>query len=361
MYYKNDWEQAKKRMEAFWNLEMADRCCVAATGLKNGKRYKAFPFPEKPEDRVRYWTDPEWIIERSRDQFENTWYGGEAFPQIFLNLGPSGLAGYFNGIKTGYEPTSIWFFPSDEVSMEDPETLIFNKQSFLYQKTLELTRAFCEDSKGDYFVSMPDISGNLDTLAHLIGSDNLLMQFIMDPDWVHAGLAKTLEAWKTTTDECYDLFRENNDGGSTIGWLGIWGPGKFSQMQCDLSVMISHAMFEEFALPEIKAQAAHLDKALYHFDGIEQCAHLDSLLAIDDLDVIQWTCVDGQPSPLEFLPELKKIQQAGKRLLIHQNDIKIFEGLLKELSSKGLYLYGMFETEDEARELVHLAERYSHE
>ena len=124
--------------------------------------------------------------------------------------------------------------------------------------------------------------------------------------------------------------------------------------------MISHAMFEEFALPEIKAQAAHLDKALYHFDGIEQCAHLDSLLAIDDLDVIQWTCVDGQPSPLEFLPELKKIQQAGKRLLIHQNNIKIFEELLKELSSKGLYLYGMFETEDEARELVRLAERYSH-
>jgi hypothetical protein len=29
MYYKPDWELAKKRIEAFWQNEVIDRCCVA--------------------------------------------------------------------------------------------------------------------------------------------------------------------------------------------------------------------------------------------------------------------------------------------------------------------------------------------
>jgi hypothetical protein len=360
MRYKEDWEQAKKRMETFWAGEMADRCCVAAIGRKEGGRYRSFPMPEKEEDRKIYWTDPELIIERNRDVFENTYYAGESFPQIFTNLGASGLAGYFKGIKVGYED-SIWFFGSDDVKGDDPETIVFDKQSFLYQKTLELSKAFVEDSKGDYFVSMPDISGNLDTLAHLRGSANFLMDLALNPDWVHAAIPKCLEAWKTTIDECYAIAKANNDGGSTVGWLGIWGPGKFSQMQCDLSVMISHQMFKEFALPELKAQAAFLDKALYHFDGMEQCAHLDSLLEMDDLDIIQWTCVDGQPEPTEFIPTLRKIQQAGKRLLIRHNKFPVLETLLTELSSKGLFLYCEFDTEEEAKQMIKLAEKLSHE
>ncbi|PWL73161.1 MAG: trimethylamine corrinoid protein 2 [Clostridiales bacterium] len=360
MKYKDDWDQAKKRLEAFWNGEITDRCCVAATGLRTGHTYKEFPLPETEEGRKQYWTDAETIIKRNVNQFENTYYGGEAFPQIFTNLGASGIAGYIKGVRTEYRD-SIWFFPAENVTTDDPESLIFDKESFLYRKTLELTKAFCEHSKGDYFVSVPDISGNLDTLEHVRGGNNFLMDLIMAPDWIHAVMPKLLEAYKTTTDECYEIYKENNEGGSSIGWLNIWAPGKFSQMQCDLSVMISNDMFNEFAVPELKAQAAYLDKALYHFDGIEQINHLDSLLAIDDIDIIQWTSVSGQPEPTEFIPVLKKMQAAGKKLLIYNFKLDVFETLLKELSSKGLFLLGMMETEEEARELVKLAEKYTHE
>lgn len=32
MRYKEDWEQAKKRLTAFWNQEIEDRCCVSEIG-----------------------------------------------------------------------------------------------------------------------------------------------------------------------------------------------------------------------------------------------------------------------------------------------------------------------------------------
>ena len=56
MKYKDDWDQAKKRLEAFWNGEITDRCCVAATGLRTGHTYKEFPLPETEEGRKQYWT-----------------------------------------------------------------------------------------------------------------------------------------------------------------------------------------------------------------------------------------------------------------------------------------------------------------
>ena len=31
MRYKEDWEKAKARFEAFWNHEIVDRCCISVT------------------------------------------------------------------------------------------------------------------------------------------------------------------------------------------------------------------------------------------------------------------------------------------------------------------------------------------
>ena len=44
MYYKSDWDKAKKRIEAFWNNEIIDRCCINV--LSPRKNSKLPPFPE---------------------------------------------------------------------------------------------------------------------------------------------------------------------------------------------------------------------------------------------------------------------------------------------------------------------------
>lgn len=357
MEYRDDWYKSKERFKAFLNCELTDRCCASIIAPKKGKTNQMDPFPENREDRIHYWTDGEWITKRYRKYFENTYFGGEAFPHIFLNLGAAGLAGFFKNVEHQFEDT-VWYFPF--IKDWDEDRLEFDQDSFFYKKVVELAKYFVDDSKGAYFVSLPDISGNADALAHMRGSENLLIDMMVNKERVHNALDIIQDVWVKVIDEIYDIIKKNNDGGSTIGWLHTWGEGLHSQMQCDLSVMISPGLFDEFILPELEAQSQHMDSCVYHFDGFEQIRHLDSLLSLKKMQVIQWNNVVGQPSPLKFIPILKRIQAAGKSLLVSAEPEEVIP-LMTELSSKGLYLVVSPDSEEEGREILKTVEKLTHE
>jgi hypothetical protein len=120
-------------------------------------------------------------------------------------------------------------------------------------------------------------------------------------------------------------------------------------------------MFNTFIMPELDAQTKWFDKSLYHFDGIEQIRHLDSLLGLSELDAIQWTDVAGQPSPLDYIDILKRIQKAGKKLILHAKDMETLRGYLTSLSSKGLLLSFSASSEDEAKAAVELTAKLTHD
>ena len=352
MRYKENWEQSRARLEAFWHGEVLDRCCFAVTAAPR----EAASAPRDEAERLRQWTDPETIIARERRRMARTYYGGDAFPNVNLNLGAAGHAGFFRGARHHFSDDTVWFDPV----LTEPDALEFDENSFLYQKTLELARALVADSRGDYIVSMPDCSGNADVLSHLLGPEELLLDMLEEPEAVEAGLKKVQPVYERVHRAVYDIVKENNDGGCCISWLTTWGKGLHAQMQCDMSVMISNEMFERFIMPELRAQTELLDHALYHLDGIQQARHLDSLLSLPRLEAIQWTQVTGQPPCTEFLPELKRIQAAGKSLLIlaHPDQVR---PLMENLSSKGLYLITTAASREEADDLVRLVEKLTHD
>ena len=286
---------------------------------------------------------------------ENSYYAGEAFPSIFVDLGAGGHAGFFKGAKH-YFGDSVWFFPS----LEDPDDLEFDENSFLYKKTIELAKAYVEDSKGDYFVSMPDTSGNADALSHLMGPEELLPAMIEEPEAVQRALKKIQCAYERIMREVYDITKDVNQGGGCIQWMQTWAPGMHAQMQSDMSVMISNDMFEEFIMPELTAQCELLDYPMYHFDGVEQIRHLDSLLSIDKLKAIQWTQVAGQKPCTEYFPELRKIQEAGKSLLIFAGKDQI-QPIMENLSSKGLFLSCYADSKEEADEMLKCIAKWTHD
>ncbi len=366
MDWVSDWGATRRRFQAFWRQEVADRCMIAVTAPAEGAP------PRATGDRAavaleRRWTDGEYILKQNLRRFEETYFAGDAFPQIWLNLGASGHAAYFAGARYGFDTSTIWFEPSlcdGPAADNDPPAIEFDLQAPLYRTTLELARYLSDEARGRFFVSMPDTSGNLDALAHLRGSEGLLIDMLSRPDWVHRELVRVQDAWRQTVESVFQITHTNNDGGSTIGWLNTWAPGRHAQMQCDLSVMISPESFVEFAVPELQSQIEWMDHSLYHFDGVDQARHLDALLDLDGLHAIQFTCVAGQASPVHYLPLLKRIQDAGKSLLI-----PLYEGaeqeeivtLLEELSSKGLMLIARADSAEEADEIVSLAGRYTHE
>ncbi len=358
MRYKSDWEQAKKRFEAFWNGgEIIDRCCVSVKAYDYNKFSYVRLVPGTDEERVLHWTDPERIIKRNRLFMENIYYGGEAFPCIFTDLGAGGHAGFFKGSKH-YFGDSVWFFPTFDENTID--SLEFDENSYLYKKTLELAKAYAEDSKGDYMVSMPDSTGNADALTHLMGTENLMPLMLEDPDTVHRALAKIEYAYERVMREVYDIVKDVNEGGSCIDWMSTWAPGFHAQMQSDMSVMISNPMFKEFILPELKTQCKFLQYPMYHFDGVEQIRHLDDMLSIPELKCIQWTQVTGQRPCLDYIDQLKKIQAAGKNLLIICQPDQI-RPIMENLSSKGLFLNTSVGTKDEADAIIRDVAKWTHD
>jgi len=357
MRYKKDWEQAKKRLTAWWDGEILDRCCasvIVSKPMASDGKYRT-GLPEDAAGRIRYWTDPEEIIYRNRRSMENTIYAGEAFPMISLDLGAAGHAGFFKGARHSFEDT-VWFYPT----LTDLGNLEFDENAYLFQQTLNLAKAFVQDSKGDYMISMSDCSGNADVLSHLIGPDELLPLMLEEPEVVQAAMKKVQHAYEMIHKKTYDIVKDNNEGGSCVGWLRTWAPGFHAQMQEDMSVMISSELFREFLEPELRAQCDFLDYPLYHFDGIEQIRHLDSLLSIEKLRVIQWTQVAGQPPCTEYLDQLKRIQAAGKNLIIIASADQI-RPLMENLSSKGLYLLLGANSQEEADTMLKQISALTHE
>lgn len=356
MLYKEDWDKAKERLSALWDNEIIDRCCISVPVPKDKIYYNAIDQapPSNYADLVRFYTDPEWILERSISKFENTYYGGEALPSIFPNFGTGGHAAYFN-CKYEFAPDTIWFFPI--INDWNTDKLQFNASNELLNIQKKVLGLLSKQGKGKFFVAMPDNCGSMDALAHLRGSDNLLLDMLEEPKAVKDAIKTVVNVLKSTGDEFFKITKENNDNGSCHGWMQTWSGGRHMQLQCDLSVMISPQMYEEFVLPELEETANWLDHAIYHLDGREQIRHLDMILSVKKINMIQWTPVAGQPSTTEFIPVLQRIQKAGKGLVLLPEVWEV-EKLLSELSPKGLHLvvYGA-KSETEAKDLIKLAEK----
>ena len=213
---------------------------------------------------------------------------------------------------------------------------------------IKVAKDISAHAKGRYIISNPDFTGNVDSLAHLRGSANVMLDMLDGNDEaVLNALSKIQKAWELFMTDFYNAVKENNGGGSSVGWLKIYSQGRFAQMQSDISVMISNDLFKKFVMPELHAQTEFLEHSLYHFDGVEQTMHLDDMLSVPGLDIIQWQKVDAQNSPVYYIDWLKKIQAAGKCITVQLQPDEI-EPLMTQLSSKGLHIRVETESKDDA-------------
>lgn len=353
-----NFDKIKERFTALWNHEIIDRCCISAfvTEPKINEEFSRVP---EGMDPLYFLTDAEMMMQRNLKLFENTYYAGDAFPLVNLNMGAAGHSAFIKGVDVDCTEGTFWFGPIMEEEL-DAEKIVLDKTNYLYQQTFRAAKYLCEESKGRYLVSMPGNSGNMDVLSSLRTPVELLQDLIIDEDEVKECLRRIQAIWKDATRKIYDELKDYNYGGSSIGWLNTWAPGFHNQMQCDMSVMFSNQYYENYVRQELEEQSAFLEYALYHFDGQEQIRHLDTMLSIKDLKMIQWTHVVEQPSPVEFIPVLKKIQEAGKGLLLLLDAHEV-EPILTNLSSKGLYINVKAKSKEEADAVVKLAEKLTHE
>lgn len=357
MKHDVNFDRIKNRMAAFFAKDYDERCCMPIMVPKESGFPEALQVKRETTPEAWY-LDFDTVLQRARFNVENTIFLGDAFPAFMPYFGTAGHVSYM-GETPSYVPNTIWF-EGHHVTEPDAALLHFDRAHPLLQKHLALTKQLVDASTGTFFIAMNDNCGAIDALSELRGAENLLIDMMTEPDFIHAAREKILDVWRYTNDQFFNLIYENNQQGSAHAWMQTWTPGRHMQLQCDFSVMISPQHYEAFVLPELEAMTQWLDHANYHLDGQEQIRHLDMILSVAKLDNIQWTPVAGQPNTSHFLPELKRIQQAGKGLIL-MPDASEVEFLLENLSHKALLIIPKNVTSPAHGEwLLNRAEQLSH-
>lgn len=126
--------------------------------------------------------------------------------------------------------------------------------------------------------------------------------------------------------------------------------------------MLSPEAFAEFVVPLLGEQCAWLDYSVYHLDGTDCIRHLDHLLAIEELNAVQWSVQsrDDLPGPGDphWYGLYKRILRAGKSVQIAGVELRQVMPLLDALGPDGVFLAVDCECEHKAREIEEMAENY---
>lgn len=252
-------------------------------------------------------TTADEIIEMETRHIEGIRYIGDAFPKCFLNFGPGSAAAYF-GSKQHSMLDTVWF---EKVHKDLTDiTIDLDKNNFWYRRKNEVIEAALKKWKDLVQVTFSDISGNLDILASLRGTNELLMDLCDKSDTIDRLGSEITQGWLQVYQD--EFSRIAPVCGGSASWGSMWSKGTTYMLQCDFSYMISPDMFRRFVMPDLKACCDFLDDPFYHLDGKGQLPHLDMLLSIEKLKGVQWIPCTGLPAT-EYWPEvLKKIRDSGK-------------------------------------------------
>lgn len=263
------------------------------------------------------------------------WYG-DAFPKIFLNFGPGIVAGFLGG-SVEWDDNTVWFGPGREPAPPIEEIRpVYNPDNPWWQRVLAITRRAVERFGDQVCVSHTDLGGNLDIIASLRGTQNLLMDLYDCPQEVERLVGDVTRLWLRYYDELYAILKKAGRG--TTPWAPIWSPGRTYMLQSDFCYMIGPDMFRQFVLPDLQACCAHLDHGFYHLDGPGQLPHLDMLLAMKDLHGVQWIPGDGNPPAAHWPQVLRRIVRAGKLCQVGA-DVAGARRIVRELGGKGMVIH----------------------
>ena len=204
-----DFDKIQKRLELVLHGELLDRCCVSVTAPKDPRN----PYVDQPEATESWYMDGERILERNLERLNKTYFAGDALPMVFPYFGTGGHAKYFNDdIDVVYMPDTIWIHPYLE-SCGDLKPADLDKSRF-FKREMEIMKYLAAESNGRYFLGMPDNCGSYDALAQLRGNEELLIDFLDEPDEVKYAARLCVDCLHESCDRMFDVVRDNCLGGS---------------------------------------------------------------------------------------------------------------------------------------------------
>ena len=331
---KPDFEVAMKRIDAWFAHEMIDRPPVRFSA-HNFSFTDDHPLAKRtwPDLQTR-WFDAEFQVDLFAEYIREATFYGETFPVFYPNLGPNVYAA-FHGAELEFGNVTSWIKHCVH-EQADVKRLKFSRDNVYFQKIEELTRVALQKCAGKFIVGYTDLHGSLDSAADWRDPQELCFDTVDCPGLVHALVDLANENFLPVFDH-YDAVLKAHSQVS-VTWLGIPARGKLHIPSCDFTNMVSPKVFEEFYLPSLLREARHMTHNIFHVDGKGMIRHLDYILAVPEIQAIQWVQGVGDDLPiLQWLPLIKRIQAAGKSVVV---DLQLaeLEPFIAEMNPRGLYL-----------------------
>jgi len=350
--WKENWEESKKHYTDWWSgkgivVSMWEHL------RKVGQPYAEVPEPQAAKDRHQFWFDPRWRSENLHYQLSRSSFKADILPVANTHLGPGSLALMMGAEAEGGADT-IWI----RENLRKEMALRFDENHPGWILHRDLLKACKEKANGHYYVGCPDLVEGLDVLASIRGTTDVLMDMILQPEVLEAQLRQVNDAYFQVFDRIYDIIREGDD--MAFCYFSIWGPGKVSKLQSDISTMISEDDFRRFVQPFIREQCHKIDYTLYHLDGVGAQRHLDALLEINELNAIQWTPGIGEPQGGDpcWYDLYKRILAGGKSVMANWVTPDELEPLLDHVGNQGLHINVDLKSEKDIDAALKIVEKY---
>jgi len=343
MRYKENFEETKRYFRAFWAGEVLDRPLAAVTAPLNGK---AIPVPylagAKDGDFLPW-------LRRFETYAENTYFAGESLPAFDVSLGPDQYAAFFGG-EISFAEGTTWVKPFWDDAWEGREIKLDTRPGGAFGRLISGIKAAADYAAGRFLVNMADLHGNLDALSAARGPGNLCTDLYDCPEKVERALDAVVDTDPSVIGGIAAAGDMDRNG--YTGWAPTYCEEKFAVLQCDFSCMLSPEMARKYVIPALEHEASHLKHSVYHYDGINALGHMDDVLAIKNIDVIQWVPGAGNPRTVEWMELLKKIQKAGKGLWLYDWTAEEIKRHYRELKPEGLIFSLSVPSPKEADELI---------
>lgn len=337
-------ENLQELYTQYWNCE--NRRPLFTARIPDG------PAPNLVHDRA-WWMSVDAQLAKNEWELEHVLHIGDAYPLMCPNLGPDLFAACM-GLELEFGQDTSWAVHDPDLC--DPENYrapVIDSGNIYYRKICELTAAFCEHSRGRYFVGITDLHPGLDGLVAFRSPQQLCFDTIEEPDFIRTAAMDLFAQFRRLYGELCGITENCQKG--TSNWMGVWYPGRQYVTSCDFGALISTDMFRDLAGEELQAELDYLDASIFHLDGPGALKNLDFILSQKKLRGVQWVYGAGQPTAAHWLDVLHRIQDAGKAIHIevYPEDVPV---LVKELRPQGLLMNLTAGTPAQARELFELVQ-----
>ena len=320
LQYKADFQRAQTYWDSLWNHDIIDRPCTLITAPRTPDASGYSRLVAVDDDFSR-------VVNQADAYLSSHAFLGEAMPSFRPGFGPDQMAAFLGApltISEGSNQTS-W---SEKIVTDWGSflPLRIDESNHYFQRMREFHSLAAAHLEGRCLICDIDMHSNVDLLEGLRGAQKLLYDMIDHPDTILKAMSQAGQVYRQVYEELYQ-YGSRQKWGTTSG-LPMYDRGRFNRIQADFIALLNPSMFRRFVLPAIEEEARFLDRSCFHLDGPDALTHLDDLLALRDLDAIEWISGAGSRPQIEWPEVLHRIQQAGKIIILHLSaaDVKRIHG-----------------------------------